>query len=205
MPPRQGNKGKSVFLNIPYDPKFHKLCLAYISGVVCFGLAPRATVEVPGSARRLDRIIELIGSCAFSIHDLSRVELDRNLPRTPRFNMPFEIGLTVAWQKLGDKGHMWFAFESQPYRLAKSLSDLSGTDVYIHGGTVEGVLRQLCHAFVREKRQPSLPQMLTVYRHINKELPRILRASGAEFAFEGARAFRDVCIAAALKAEARTQ
>jgi len=35
----------------------------------------------------------------YSFHDLSRVELDKKLPPTPRFNMPFELGLVVAWTK----------------------------------------------------------------------------------------------------------
>jgi len=29
---------------------------------------------------------------------MSRVELDAKRPQTPRFNMPFELGLTVAWE-----------------------------------------------------------------------------------------------------------
>ena len=38
---------ESLFLNIPYDPSFSKLYLAYIAGVSSFGLAPRATLEYP--------------------------------------------------------------------------------------------------------------------------------------------------------------
>jgi hypothetical protein len=53
-------------------------------------------VEIPGGARRLDRILRLIRSCRYSFHDLSRVELDRNPPPTPRFNMPFELGLAIG-------------------------------------------------------------------------------------------------------------
>jgi len=194
---------KLVFLNIPYDPQFHNLALAYIAGVSCFGLTPRATLEIPGGMRRLDRIIELIGSCNFSVHDLSRVQLDRRKPQTPRFNMPFELGLVVACQKLRDHDHVWFAFEAQPRRLTKSLSDLDGTDPHIHRNTVEGVLTQLCNAFLREERQPSLSEMMAVYRYIRKELGTILKTSGARSIFDGGRAFRDIGIAAALRAEER--
>jgi hypothetical protein len=35
-------------------------------------------------------------SCSYSVHDLSRVQIDRNPPATPRFNMPFELGLGEA-------------------------------------------------------------------------------------------------------------
>ena len=58
------------------------------------------TLGIPGGERHLDRILWPIQSCRYSIHDLSRVQLDRAAPRTPRFNMPFELGLSVAWAKL---------------------------------------------------------------------------------------------------------
>lgn len=75
----------SVFLNIPYDPAFEKLFLAYVAGVSAFGFTPRATLEIPFGERRLDRILALIRQSRYSVHDLSRVQLDRKAPRTPRF------------------------------------------------------------------------------------------------------------------------
>jgi hypothetical protein len=81
---------KAAFINIPYDEGYRDLYLAFIAGLTAFGLDPRATLEIPGGARRLDRILELITPCQYSFHDLSRVELDRKRPMTPRFNMPFE-------------------------------------------------------------------------------------------------------------------
>ena len=186
---------KAVFLNIPYDSQFHNLCLAYICAIASFGLVPRATLEIPGT-RRLDRIIELIEQCAFSVHDLSRVE--RFAPtRLPRFNMPFELGLAVAWQKLRNRKHLWYVFETERYRADKTLSDLAGADVYVHKGTVKGVLQQISNAFVREKRRATFAQMMQVYRITRRALPSILQKSGSESIFDGARAFRDVCVSAA--------
>jgi hypothetical protein len=66
------SKAASVFLNVPYDLRFQPLYLAYIVGVTAFGLVPRATLEIPGGTRRLERIFSLIKSCQYSIHDLSR-------------------------------------------------------------------------------------------------------------------------------------
>jgi hypothetical protein len=54
-------------------------------------MTPRATLEIPGGARRLDRIIELIGNCRYSFHDLSRVEIDAADPPTPRMNMKCDV------------------------------------------------------------------------------------------------------------------
>src|SRR5262249_43804978 len=93
---RRSAERNSVFLNVPYDSAFENLYLAYIAGLSAFGLIPRATLEIPTSKRRLERIRKLIGQCGYSLHDLSRVQLDAGAPRVPRFNMPFELGLAVA-------------------------------------------------------------------------------------------------------------
>jgi hypothetical protein len=199
---KRDRNSKAVFLNIPYDPNFESLCLAYICGLACFGLVPRATLEIPGN-RRLDRIITLIQECSFSIHDLSRVQLDPYKPRTPRFNMPFELGLAVAVEKLVDPSHSWYIFEAVNRRTEKSLSDIAGTDVYVHGGTVGGIFKQLANAFIREERQPTVTGMQSVYRYIRREASAILKTSGANSVFDGARSFRDIYMAAILRAEGR--
>jgi hypothetical protein len=186
----------SAFLNIPHDARYGRLYLAFIAGLSAYGLAPRATVEIPGGQGRLDRILELIQECRYSFHDLSRVELDPRRPRTPRFNMPFELGLTVASQKLLRKDQMWFVFESRRYRLSKSLSDLNGTDPYVHGGTVGGVFRELTNALVRIRQQPSVEDMSEIYRELRKAAPGILREAGADSLF-GARVFRNLAFVGA--------
>jgi hypothetical protein len=189
-----------VFLNIPYDSKFRNLCLAYICGISALGFVPRATLEIPGGSRRLDRIFKLIQSCLYSVHDLSRVELDRKRPATPRFNMPFELGLCVAWARIGNKKHIWFVYEGRDRRLAKSLSDLNGTDPYILGSTVTGVFRELCSAFVRPGRQPSIQQMKRVYRDVEESLPEVLRRAGTRSIYN-ARVFKDICVIASESAD----
>lgn len=185
----------AVFLNIPYDRRFENLLLAYIAGISAFGFAPRATLEIPFSQRRLERIIALIASSQYSVHDLSRVELDRTAPRTPRFNMPFELGLAVG---LGKQG--WIVCEAKRHRVKKSLSDLDGTDVYIHEGTVRGVFRELCNAFVRNRRQPSVVDMMQIYRILRSKFSSILRDAGARDPFN-ARVFLDLCVLASAAAD----
>jgi hypothetical protein len=192
-PPTEPN---SVFLNVPYDQAFEEAYLAYLSGMVSLGLKPKATLAIPGGVARLDRIFALIQSCRYSLHDLSRVELDTTIPPTPRFNMPMELGMTIAWAKLHPKSHTWFVFESDARRVQKSMSDLNGTDCNIHGGTVEGVMRELCNAFVRRTNRMTVPQMLTLHNGLKNNLLELMRRSGAESVFE-ARIFDDLLIAAA--------
>lgn len=199
--PNARKQPADVFLNIPYDRQFERLFLAYISGISAFGLSPRATLEIPSSSRRLERILELIGSCEYSIHDLSRVELDANAPRTPRFNMPFELGLAVAQQSPAKSPkHKWYVCESMAYRLAKSLSDLNGTDPFIHGGTIAGVFRELCNIFRRPGRQPSIQQMWTIYNQLRTSLPQILRQAGARSVYTS-RVFKDLSVVASASAD----
>ena len=197
MPQREPQRRRerySVFLNIPYDSAFENLYLAYIAGLSSFGLIPRATLEIPTSQRRLQRILKLIQECAYSIHDLSRVQLDAKAPRVPRFNMPFELGLAVA-QNARNRRETWYVCETVPHRIGKSLSDLNGTDVRIHGGTIMRVFGALCDVFVRKTRQPSVQEMYRIYLILRRNLPTIMRQAGARDPY-GARVFRDLIFAA---------
>jgi hypothetical protein len=185
---------KAVFVNIPYDEKFKDLYLAYIVGISALRLVPYATLGIPG-IRRLDRIFSLITACKYSIHDLSRVEVDGHPPRTPRFNMPLELGLAVAWERTAAVPHSWFIFESELRRAEKSCSDISGTDVYIHDGEVRGVFRELRNALVRPHTQPTVPQMMTVYNELKPVVLRILRNAGTSDVYK-AQVFSEIRLAA---------
>jgi hypothetical protein len=199
--PKRKRPRTEVFLNIPYDKKFERLFVAYIAGISAFGLIPRATLEITDSSRRLDKILQLIESCEYSIHDLSRVELDREKPRTPRFNMPFELGMAVAFQKrMKNKKQSWYVFESTSHRLEKSLNDLNGTDPRIHMGRIQGVMGELCQIFERRGRQPVVLQMMGIYRRLRKSQGAILKKSGGGTLYSR-RAFLDISVAASKLAD----
>jgi hypothetical protein len=195
---RRSDQRRTAFLNVPYDRRFERLYLAFIAGLCGFGLIPRATIEIPGSERRLDRIIGLIGGCHYSFHDLSRVEIDRSSsPPTPRFNMPFELGLAVARQKNRRGAHQWYVFESSVHRLSKSLSDLDGTDPYIHSGTPEGVLPALGNALVRTRNPPSFAQLEQLYRELKRSAFKLRKDLKGGSLFE-ARPFRELVVLAGI-------
>ncbi len=189
----------AAFINLPYDSKFEPLYLAFIAGICGFGLVPRATLEIPGSQRRLDRILALISACRYSFHDLSRVQLDTKRPPTPRFNMPFELGLAVLWAKRGGRSHEWFVFESIRRRLNKSLSDLDGTDPYIHRSEPIEVLSQLRNALVRSRHQPTIQELRTIYQDVRKAAVRIRDDSPAGTLYES-RPFRELVVSAQISA-----
>jgi hypothetical protein len=192
-------KDSSVFLNVPYDAAFENLLLAYIAAISAYGFSPRATLEIPFGQRRLDRILTLIHQSQYSIHDLSRVQLDRKTPTTPRFNMPFELGLTVALERTAHPDHSWIVCETVRRRINKSLSDLDGTDPYIHGGTIAGVFREMGNAFVGSRRQPTVTEMSQIYRVLRTQIPSVLKRAGAHDPFN-ARVFKELCVLASTAA-----
>jgi len=175
--PLQPPDPKAVFLNIPYDEEFGTLYIAYIVGLCQLGFEPHIASEIPGGVRRLERIFELIKSCRYSIHDLSRVEVSTPPSATPRFNMPLELGMAVTWTDLNPGLHDWFVWESEPNRLQRSMSDLNGTDAYIHKGTAKGVLSELRNAFWRDDA-PTVPEMLEVHNIVEICLGPILARNG---------------------------
>jgi hypothetical protein len=76
------------------------------------------------------------------------------------------------------------------------LSDLDGSDPNIHDGTVEGVMREICNAFVRTRTaRPTVPEMMRTYRGLSCKLNAITAAARARSVFE-ARIFDDLCFAA---------
>lgn len=126
--------------------------------------------------------------------------LDRVPPATPRFNMPFELGLAIAFSQ--DSTHEWFVFEARPHRLTKSLSDLNGTDPHIHGRRPEGVLRALANALVRQRNRPSARQLNDVYDDVTRAAQAIRRELHADSLFD-ARAFDELVVAGRISAHRR--
>lgn len=76
-------------------------------------------------------------------------------------------------------------------RLNKSLSDLDGTDPYIHDGKPEGVLRALTNALVRRRDSPTLSELIDMYREVRAAASKLKQELGGAPLFE-ARAFKEL-------------
>lgn len=117
---------QAVFLNVPYDAGYQPLFVTLVTTLICLGQKPRSVAEITERGQgRLRRVLDLLRSCAVSIHDLSRVG------RPPRFNMPFELGLACGLSLSGAQ-HEIVVLEAKPFRLDKTLSDYKGRDPLIH-------------------------------------------------------------------------
>ena len=173
--------------------------MAFIAGLSGFGLIPQAVLQIPGSQRRLDRLIPLLGQCQYSFHDLSRVEMDTNRPKTPRFNMAFELGLAVAHATHVNREHRWYVFEAKQFRVLKSLSDINGTEPYIHDGRPTGILRELTNALARNEHKPTVAELKAIYRDVKRTAATLKRELATQTLFD-ARPFLDLVLAANVSA-----
>jgi hypothetical protein len=106
--------------------------------------------------------------------------------------MPFEVGLTVATARWRP-AHQWFLFEAKPFRVQQTLSDLSGTDAYIHGESSRKLVIALTDALVRATRQPTVDELGRIRRFLHDKSIGIRQNYGTLF---GARAFRDLVVVA---------
>ena len=114
--------------------------------------------------------------------------------------MPFELGLTIGLERARRRGHAWVVCESKAHRIQKSLSDLNGADVYIHDARIRGVFREFGSVFVRSHRQPTVQQMVKIYRILRASFDEILHRAGQTSPFN-ARVFRDLCVLASAAAD----
>jgi len=74
--------GTSVFLNCPFDRAYQPVFRAIVFAIHDCGLRARCALEESDSGDlRLRKIVRLLKTCRYSIHDLSRVH--------GRLNMPF--------------------------------------------------------------------------------------------------------------------
>jgi hypothetical protein len=179
-----------VYLNLPCEPDFSELLLAYIAGLAVRGLRPRTALEITGGERRLDRIVDLVRQCNYSVHDLTPPF------GGPRLNMAFELALAVGYQRTHPDSHTWFVFETRRGRIERTLSDLNGSDIFIHQGKPARLFSELNNAFVRSKRQPSMSEMRRMLADMKDALPAILQRSGSKTPFT-ARVFADLRVLAA--------
>jgi hypothetical protein len=105
--------------------------------------------------------------------------------------MPLELGMTITWESLNPDSHTWFVWESEPYRLLRSTSDLNGTDPTIHFGSVEGLLSGLRNTFWFD-RAPGVSTMLEIHRGVELNLDAILARNGTKDLYSPG-VFRELC------------
>lgn len=143
----------SVFVNCPFDENFAPLLEAMVFCIIRAGLTPRlASERLESGENRLEKILTLIESCRYSIHDLSYARAKKK-GEYLRMNMPFELGLDMGRRRApnSEKSNKKFIiFEGAPYELKRCLSDLNGVDVEYHKNDFQLVIKKLRNFLVVE-------------------------------------------------------
>jgi len=125
------------------------------------GYLPRCALDYSDSgAVRFAEIVKLITSCDLSIHDISRVELDR-ASRLPRFNMPLELGADLGLRLAGpplQRRRRTLILDAEAHRYDKTLSDISGMDIDAHANDPRQVIR-LVRDWLNANRRPGTPPL----------------------------------------------
>ena len=143
MDPKNSLINKNIFINCPYDKEYLPLLKVIIFTILRLGFNPRIAAERSDSSEnRIDKIVEIINQCRYSIHDLSRSKA-KKIEEIARFNMPFELGIDYGCLKFS-KEHSKKSFlilEEDAYNYQKCISDLSGVDIKHHKGDISKVVK----------------------------------------------------------------
>jgi hypothetical protein len=171
----------AVFINCPFDASYRPLFDAIVFAVMALGFEPRCALERDtGTQERLKKIIEIIHSCRFGIHDLSFMRVDR-WTKLPRYNMAFELGLFLGCSEFGGQGQAGkscLILDRERWRYRKSLSDLSGRDIQGHGGNPEHAIVAVRNWLATESQLADRPGgsfIIRQYKRFRKELPNLCR------------------------------
>lgn len=186
MPKPQKNRipqdfEKNVFINCPFDDKYLPLFRAVIFTVHDMGFRARCALEASNAGQvRIEKIQDIISECKYSIHDLSRTELDR-IHRLPRFNMPLELGLDLGCKRFGkdhEQEKVVLVMDVERFRYQRFISDIAGQDVYAHGGQerqIINVVREWLRLELDPRKViiPSGARIMQRFQTFQKSLPSI--------------------------------
>jgi hypothetical protein len=173
---------RDVFINCPFDTRYHPLFRATVFTVHECGFFARCALEVEDSGEeRIRKIKRIIRECRYGIHDISRVQLDRG-SGLPRFNMPLELGLFLGAQEYGDEEQRRkrsLVLDTEPYRYQKFCSDIAGQDIRAHRDQAARLIRavraMLATALDGEAQVPGEATIRERYGRFRLELPDLCR------------------------------
>jgi hypothetical protein len=190
------NYHNTVFINCPFDDAYQSLLYAMVYAVYRCGFIPVSALgEDNGLQMRMDKIANLIEQSAYGIHDISRVELNKN--KLPRFNIPFELGVFYGAQRFGNdeqKRKNALVLDAVPYRYQQVLSDLNGIDVKIHQNNPEVLIQKIRNWLYTASGSISIPghkDIIKDYELVKKKLPAVYKKLSL---FPGHVTFNDYCV-----------
>ena len=144
--PQDDDFDRNVFVNCPLDEDYDHILQAVLFCLVRFGLKPRiATERSDAGEPRINKILDIVQSSRYSIHDLCRCQT-RHEGEYYRLNMPFELGLDFGCRRYGAgrlKDKVILVLEAERYRYQAAISDLAASDIEAHHGDYQLAVRKV--------------------------------------------------------------
>jgi hypothetical protein len=183
MRKKKSNKDllSGVFINCPFDDEYQPLFRAMIFTVLDCGFLPRTALDASDSDQiRIYKIMHLIGESRYSIHDISRTELDK-VTGLPRFNMPFEFGIDIGAIRFGNseqKKKSCLVLDREKYRYRSFISDISGQDIRTHDGKESEIIRAVRDWLMEKSSRTTIPGAHIIqerYQRFINDLPMLCK------------------------------
>lgn len=180
---RPSNRRPRVFINCPFDDDYGDMLRAISFAVASCGFEPACALDDDDSGRiRFDKLKTLIEVSDLSIHDLSRIELDHDT-KTPRFNMPFELGFYLGARHFGGRRQRKkrsLVLARSRREWAPAMSDLAGVDPSFHGGKPDNAIRAVrdfLHASPQGRMLPGETALIADHHRFLRDLPKMAEAA----------------------------
>jgi hypothetical protein len=167
---------RNVFINCPFDDEYTPIFEAVVFTIQACGFRTMcARSRLNSSELRLEKILEIIVNCRYSIHDLSRTELDRK-SALPRFNMPLELGIDIGCRAYGDAQEQksFLIFDRDQFRFQTYVSDIAGQDIANHEDDPSRAIAHVRDWLRAETERADIPgakAMQAKYANFRSELP----------------------------------
>ena len=169
----------NVFLNCPFDLAYNPLFNAMVFAVHDCGFNARCALEEEDASQvRIDKIYNIIETCRYGIHDISRTELDKT-SGYPRFNMPLELGVFLGAKKFGineQKRKSCLILDKEPYRYQQFISDIAGQDIQAHNNNPEEIIKVVRNWLRNASKRETIPSGSIIWEHYQdfmRDLPQL--------------------------------
>jgi hypothetical protein len=175
---RRSEYARNVFINCPFDDEYTPIFEAIVFTIQACGFRPIcARSRLNSSEVRLHKILDLISRCRYSIHDLSRTELDL-VSTLPRFNMPLELGIDLGCRAFGaeQSEKSFLIFDRDQFRFQTYVSDIAGQDIADHGNDPNSAIARVRDWLRTEGRRANIPgakAMQSKYVDFRRALPAL--------------------------------
>jgi len=139
----------NVFINCPFDNKFRPLLKALVFELIYLGFIPKLSQTLSSSSIRVNEIKNIIKSCKYGIHDLSRSKA-MDVGELPRLNMPYELGLDIGALEYGSarlKTKKILILDTERYHYQKVISDIAGQDIENHNNDPKTLITKVRNWF----------------------------------------------------------